>query len=323
MTRRSGPGTDPVHVPVMLREVLEHLDPRPGGFYVDATVGGGGHTAAILDRIGPNGRVLGMDRDGEALELVRHRLGADARLQLEQRDYRELKAVIEERGLPPAEGVLADLGISTIQLDGPGRGFSFTRDEPLDMRMDRSRGVTAAEWLAAQDEGSLTRVIREYGEEVRHARTIARALLQRRDKVRTTGELADVVRGALPSRGPTRIHPATRTFQAIRIAVNDELDGLDEFVEDAVEALRPDGRLVVISFHSLEDRFIKRSLRRLQGECTCPPDLPVCSCGRLRRVQVLTSRPLRPQPDEVEANPRARSARLRAARRTSEEEQAA
>lgn len=316
MTQGAGARGSRAHVPVMLREVLELLDPRPGGAYVDATVGGGGHAAAILERIGPAGRLLGLDRDAEALEEARRRLGEDPRILLIHRDYRELPGLLDDAGLGPLDGVLADLGISSLQLEGRDRGFTFSRDEPLDMRMDRSRGVKAAEWLAAQDQASLRRVIHEFGGEVRHAGRIARALARRRQKVgpfRTTGELAATIRAAVPHEGRTRIDPATRTFQAIRIAVNDEIRGLDGFVADAVRALRPGGRLVVISFHSLEDRQVKTALRRLTGRCTCPPELPVCSCGRRKHVRLLTRRPLRPGPGELAANPRARSARLRAA----------
>ena len=306
----------------MCREFLALMQPSPDGVYGDATVGGGGHTAALLERLGEGGRIIGLDRDADALEAAGRRLGPDQRLQLFHRDYRELRQVLAEAGAGPLDGVLADLGISSLQLDGIGRGFAFSRDEDLDMRMDRSRGITAADWLAAQDVSSLRRVLREYGDETRHAGRIARALVRRRDQVgplKTTGELAATVRETVPVRGPRRIDPATKTFQAIRIAVNDELSGLDRFVEDAVEALAPGGTLTVISFHSLEDRPVKRTLRQLAGECICPPGLPVCGCGRVQRVELLTRRPRRPGPEEIQRNPRARSARLRAARRLEED----
>jgi len=318
MSEGRGPGEPPVHVPVMCREVIELLAPRTGGIYLDATVGGGGHTAAILERIGPQGLLLGVDRDAEALELARHRLGDDPRLRLFHLDFRDLDRVVEKAGAGPLDGIVADLGISSIQLEGRHRGFSFRRDEELDMRMDRSTGKTAAEWLEEQDMGSLRRALRDYGEEIRWGSRIARAIVNRREShgpIRTTGELAAVVRSAVPRRGPTRIDPATRTFQAIRIAVNDELRGLGKFVDDAIEALGPEGRLAVISFHSLEDREVKAAFRRLAGQCLCPRDMPICGCGRVERIRPLTRRPRRPGEDELMANPRARSARLRAAER--------
>ncbi|MGD8375754.1 MAG: 16S rRNA (cytosine(1402)-N(4))-methyltransferase RsmH [Acidobacteriota bacterium] len=321
MTAGDGPGPSPGHVPVMLSETLRLLDPPEGGVVVDATLGAGGHAAAILEAIGPTGRLIGIDRDPVALEEGRRRLGVDPRISRVHGDYRDLPRILAEQGVGPLDGVLADLGISSMQLDAPGRGFSFSRDEALDMRMDRTSGITAADWLAGQDEPSLRRVLREFGEEPRAGR-IARALVRRRDRIgalRTTGELAETVRAAIPARRPTRIDPATRTFQAIRIAVNDELRDLEQFVEDAVDALRPGGRLAVISFHSLEDRPVKRALRRLAGECRCPPDLPACACGRVEKIRPLTRRPLRPSEEEVARNPRARSARLRGAERLPEE----
>jgi 16S rRNA (cytosine1402-N4)-methyltransferase len=282
-------------------------------------VGGGGHTSAILERLGEDGRLLGIDRDPEALEAARRRLGEEPRATLVHGDYRDLTAIMKAAGFGLIDGLLADLGVSTMQLDGPGRGFSFRRDEPLDMRMDRSGGrTTASEWLACQDEASLERVLREWGEEHRFGRRIARALMQRQREegmFRTTGELAATVRKAIPGGGKRRIDPATKTFQAIRIAVNDELRNLGRFVEDAVNALETGGRLVVISFHSLEDREIKHALRRLEGECTCPRGLPICACEPLHEVAVLTRRAVRPGEAEVAANPRSRSARLRAAER--------
>ncbi len=230
----TGPEHVPVHVPVMCTEVLESLQPRIGGCYVDATLGGGGHAEALLSRIGPRGRLIAIDRDAEALEVARGRLGDDDRLQCFHRDYRALREVLDEAGSGPLDGLLADLGMSTLQLEGAGRGFTFSRDEDLDMRMDRTRDTTAADWLAAQDEASLRRALRDYGDEGRFASRIARALTRRRDRIgpfRTTGELAAVVRAAVPGRG--RIDPATRTFQAIRIAVNDELRGLGRFARQS------------------------------------------------------------------------------------------
>jgi 16S rRNA (cytosine1402-N4)-methyltransferase len=311
----------------MLQEVLEFLQPQPGKVIVDATVGGGGHAAAILEQLGADGRLVGIDRDAEALQVARRNLGEDARFVPVHGDHRDLKTHLQTLDVQHVDGLLADLGISTLQLDGAGRGFAFRRDEPLDMRMDRSRGVTAAEWLASQDVSSLEHAVRTWGEEGRHARRIARRLVQHQQEqgpFETTGQLADAVREALPahvSRG--KIHPATRTFQAVRIAVNDELRGLGQFVEDAADAVRPGGRLVFISFHSLEDRPVKQALRRLEGQCVCPPDLPVCGCHPVQRVRLLRRGACKAGDDELARNPRARSARLRAAECVAHQEAAA
>jgi len=318
MTPGTEPDFTPVHAPVMLHEVIEFLRPHPGNVIVDATLGGGGHAAAILPLLGVDGRLVGIDRDAEALEVARRNLGDDGRILQVHGDHRDLPMHLEALGIKQVDGLLADLGISTLQLDGAGRGFAFRRDEPLDMRMDRSRGVTAAEWLASQDTSSLEQAIRTWGEEYRHARRIARKLIRQQEEqgpFKTTGQLAHAVRSVLPARGSRGIDPATRTFQAIRIAVNDELRGLEQFVEDAIEALRPGGRLVVISFHSLEDRPVKQALRRLEGECVCPPDLPVCGCHPVRQLRLLSRGARKASLEEVAANPRARSARLRAAER--------
>jgi 16S rRNA (cytosine1402-N4)-methyltransferase len=313
----TGGDAPPVHRPVMLAQVLEYLDPRPGASIVDCTVGGGGHAAAILERIGPQGRLLGIDRDGEALGMLRARHRDDPRLRLVHGDYRDLPSILGAAGMGSPDGVLADLGVSTAQLLGPGRGFAFSRDEPLDMRMDRSDGPTAAEWLEAQDEAALERALREYGEESAFAGRIARAVLRRRNegRLRSTGDLAEAVRGAIPAAARGRIDRATKTFQAIRIAVNDELRGLREFVERGALCLHPGGRLVIVTFHSLEDRPVKLALRGLAAGCVCPPDLPTCGCGHVPQVHLLLRRALRPSPAELAANPRARSARLRAAQR--------
>ena len=291
----------PLHEPVMVPEVLEHLDPARGGLYVDCTVGLGGHTRALLDA--GASRVIGLDRDTAALAMARESSQAYGdRVELVHSDYRALTAVLDARGIGSMEGILADLGVSSLQLDAPDRGFSFRRDEPLDMRMDTSTGETAAEAIAAADEQALADVIYEFGEE-RHARRIARAIVAARKDapIASTGRLADVVRRAIPRKGYSRIDPATRTFQAIRIWVNSELDGLDVFVGAAADRLAPGGRMAVITFHSLEDRIVKHTLRALQ------------SAGR---VTIRTKRPIVPTEAEIDRNPRARSAKLRSAERT-------
>jgi len=287
----------------MVGEVLEHLEPSRGGVFVDCTIGLGGHTRALLDS--GAARVIGIDRDRDALARAADGLkGYEDRIELVHGDYRQVSELLDARQVSTVDGVLADLGVSSMQLDAPGRGFSFRRDEPLDMRMDTSTGATAAEMLATVDERTLADVIYEFGEE-RYARRIARAIVEegRSRRIETTGRLADVVRRAIPRKGYSRIDPATRTFQALRIWVNRELDGLDEFVMTAGRRLKPGGRMAIITFHSLEDRIVKHTLRAIQ------------SAGEVG-LQVLTKRPVVPSEAEVERNVRARSAKLRAAERT-------
>jgi len=305
------------HRPVLLEETLEFLAPERGGLFVDCTVGLGGHSEAILKSSGDT-RVIGMDLDPEALEYARERLAPfRERFRAVQANFRAIAAVLQEANEREPSGILVDLGVSSLQFDSPERGFSFRFDAPLDMRMNPAAGATAADLLQQLSESEIARIIFEYGEE-RHSRRIARRIVERRDQetpVTTTTELAELVRAAAGGHKRNQIHPATRTFQALRIAVNHELEGLGEFVETAVDLLMPDGRFVGISFHSLEDRILKRELRRLSGHCECPPRLPVCSCGAREVVEVLTRRPLVPGSREIDENPRARSAKLRAARK--------
>jgi 16S rRNA (cytosine1402-N4)-methyltransferase len=284
----------------MVGEVLSYLAPSEGGTFVDCTVGLGGHTRALLEA--GASRVIGIDRDPAALALAAQALaGFGDRVVLAHGDYRAFDETLSARGIGLVDGMLADLGVSSLQLDEPGRGFSFRRDEPLDMRMDPSGGPTAADMLASADEATLAGVIFRFGEE-RHARRVARALAAaaRVAPIDSTGRLAEIVRRAIPRRGYTRIDPATRTFQALRIWVNRELDGLDEFLRAATARLRPGGRFVALTFHSLEDRIVKHTLRSL------------AAAGGVR---LLTRRPETPGEDEVARNPRARSAKLRAAER--------
>jgi 16S rRNA (cytosine1402-N4)-methyltransferase len=290
--------SDAGHVPVLLDETLELLAVRPGGLWVDGTLGLGGHAEAVLRATAPDGRLLGLDRDEEALERARARLNPfGARVRLEHADYRELPARLgDER----ASGILLDLGVSSLQLDDAERGFSFQREGPLDMRMDRSERGTAAELVNRMREGELADLIHEYGEEP-FSRRIARAIARARESeaIETTTRLAEIVRRAAPRSRRPGFHPATRTFQALRIRVNRELDGLGEAIEHAAACLRSGGRLVVIAFHSLEDRAVKQAFRSLAG----------------RGFALLTRKPLRPGDAELRRNPRARSARLRALRR--------
>jgi 16S rRNA (cytosine1402-N4)-methyltransferase len=306
------------HRPVLLRETIELLGAARGGLFVDGTLGLGGHSEGILEA-SPDARVIGIDRDGEALAMALKRLARfGPRFRAVQANFREIARVVEEAGEREVHGVLVDLGVSSLQLDTGRRGFSFRQDAPLDMRMDASGDEeTAAELLARLPEEEIARIIFEYGEE-RRSRRIARWIVERRERgepIKRTNELADLVARAVGTRKADKVHPATRTFQALRIAVNSELEGLSEFIETAVDLLQPDGRFVAISFHSLEDRIVKQTLRRLSGYCECPPRAPVCSCGARRAVELLTRRPVGPDEAEVADNPRARSAKLRACRK--------
>jgi len=305
------------HRPVLLRETIELLAAERGGLFVDCTVGLGGHSEAIL-QASSDAQVLGIDRDEEALELAKQRLAQyGSRFRAVHADFRELTRVLATAKVRQVRGVLADLGVSSLQLDSPSRGFSFRHEAPLDMRMDTSSGETAAELLGRLSEVEIANLIFEFGEEPR-SRRIARAIVQRRERgqpVATTTDLANVVERAVGRGNKRRIHPATRTFQALRIAVNGELENLDRFLFDAVDHLEPAGRLVVISFHSLEDRIVKRTLQKLSGRCQCPPRLPKCICGARKAIDTLTKRAMMPSAKEIDENPRARSAKLRGAQK--------
>jgi len=307
------------HRPVLLLESLELLRLQPGATVVDATLGPGGHAEALLESIGPGGRVIGIDRDPAAIAFARRRL---ARFQ-EQfipllGDHRDLVELLLGVDVVVVDAVLADLGISSLQLDDPLRGFAFSTDGPLDMRMDPdANGVSAADLVATLDESGLRDIIATWGEE-RLAGRIARALVRERSKrpIATTRELALIVeKAAGPAARRFRIHPATRTFQALRIAVNREIEGIPALVSGAVSLLRRGGRLAVISFHSLEDRAVKTAMHGLAHRCVCPPGLPVCGCGRENIVRIVTSRPVVPGLAENASNPRARSAKLRVVER--------
>jgi 16S rRNA (cytosine1402-N4)-methyltransferase len=305
------------HRPVLLEETMKLLAPERGGLFIDGTVGLGGHSEAIL-KSSSDTRVLGLDLDPDALAYARQRLAPfGERFRAFQANFRDLAAVLQRANERDPNGVLVDLGVSSLQFDSPERGFSFRFDAPLDMRMDPTGGATAADLLQQLPESEIARIIFEYGEE-RHSRRIARRIVERREQgkpITTTAALADLVRLAAGGHKRYQIHPATRTFQALRIAVNHELEGLGDFVESAVDLLIPEGRFAGISFHSLEDRILKRELRKLSGHCECPPRLPVCECGARKVVEVLTRRPVAPSAREIEANARARSAKLRAARK--------
>ena len=308
------------HIPVMAVEVMSMLAPAPGSLQIDATLGGGGHAERILEASDPDGRLLGLDADGAAIARVAGRLQPrfGDRLVLRQANFRELAAIAPAAGFGQVDGALFDLGLSSYQLADTDRGFGFRAGGPLDMRFDTSRGVPAAELLATLDRIELSALFKRYGEEPQ-ANRIANAIVAARATapVSTAEELAALIEKVVPPnpRQPRRTHPATRVFQALRIAVNAELDALSDALAASIDLLRPGGRLVVLSYHSLEDRIVKRFLASERRGCVCPPEVPVCVCGRNPRLRLVTRPSLTPTADEVAANPRARSARLRAAER--------
>lgn len=308
------------HLPVLANEVIEMLAPAPGSLQIDATLGGGGHTERILEAANPNGRLLGLDADPAAIARVETRLRPrfGDRLVLRQANFRELSSVAPAAGFGSVDGCLFDLGLSSFQLADRERGFGFRAGGPLDMRFDPGRGMPASELLSTLDVAELTALFRRYGEEPKAPR-IARAIVEARRvaPITTAEELAALVERVLPPnpRQPRRTHPATRVFQALRIAVNEELDALEAGLHAALDLLRPGGRLVVLSYHSLEDRIVKRFIQSERRGCVCPPEVPVCVCGRNPRLRLITRPSLTPTAAEISANPRARSARLRAADR--------
>jgi len=308
------PDAASLHLSVMPGEVLRVLEVERGGTYVDCTLGLGGHAESILSASDAT-RVIGIEQDDEAMMLASKRLERfGQRVRLVKSNFSQIADVVDE----PVDGVLADLGVSSLQLDSETRGFSFRFDAPLDMRMDvASGGRTAAELLAETDEKELADIIYRYGEE-RHSRRIARRIVEKRksgEPIETTTQLAELVKRAVPFNPKDKIHPATRTFQALRIAVNGELDILEQFVKDAVDVLKTEGRLAIITFHSLEDRIVKHAFQRLSGKCICPPRQPVCTCGAVKKVEILTKKPLLPTEAEQKQNPRSRSAKLRACKK--------
>jgi 16S rRNA (cytosine1402-N4)-methyltransferase len=306
-----------IHRPVLLDEVLDLLGPHAGTFFVDATTGLGGHSEGIL-QASSTSRVLCIDRDASALELARKRLSRFGdRVRFAHANFAEIGKVVRDAGEDRPDGIVADLGVSSLQLDSVGRGFSFRFDAPLDMRMDTSSGETAAELLARLPEADIANLIYRYGEE-RASRRIAKWIVEKRDAghpIGTTSELADLVKRAVRTNPKDRIHPATRTFQALRIAVNGELDILDTFIADSIDLLETNGILAAITFHSLEDRTVKQAFQFQAGRCRCPPRLPQCVCGAAKKVEVLTRKPLIPTLAEQNVNPRSRSAKLRACRK--------
>jgi 16S rRNA (cytosine1402-N4)-methyltransferase len=310
-------GPDAEHIPVMAKEALDLLQCKPGGIYVDATVGLGGHSQAILEKIQPGGMLIGIDRDKESIEKAYARLKPFGEgFRLFHDNYKNLPLILNNLAVNSVDGILLDLGVSSYQLLSPERGFSFQADVMLDMRMDRTQQWTAADLVNNMSESELADIIYRYGEE-RLSRRIAAAIVQERERSPITrcSQLAAVISRVLKFRGHQAIHPATRTFQALRIAVNEELEGLEELLGEAFSFLKPGGRMAVIAFHSLEDRIVKRTFRRLAGQCVCdaPPEL--CTCPRQAVARLLTPRPMPPGPDELAVNARARSARMRSVER--------
>ena len=304
------------HVPVLYQEMLEMLNLGDGKIIVDGTLGGGGPADGILQQIGPNGKLVGIDRDAAAIERCARRLSVyGSKATLVHDNFKRIKPILKGLGIEKIDGAVLDLGVSSFQLDEGERGFSYNAEAPLDMRMDRGNPLSAYEVVNGYSEDELKRVIREYGEE-RWAARIAQFITKEREtkKIETTKELTEIIKQAIPAaarrEGP---HPAKRTFQAIRIEVNAELTGLREALEDYVSVLRSGGRLAVITFHSLEDRIVKQTFKRLFDPCECPKDFPVCVCGKVSQIKIITRKPILPEAEELEKNPRARSAKLRVA----------
>lgn len=308
------------HYSVLLAETVEQLHIKPDGIYVDGTVGGGGHAFEICSRL-TTGRLYGMDQDDAAIAAAGERLAPFGdRAVLLRDNYRNMRAVLKAEGVERADGILLDLGVSSYQLDRADRGFSYRYDAPLDMRMDRRQRLTAGEIVNSYSEGELYRIIRDYGED-QFARNIAKHIVKNRalKPVETTFELNEIIKAAIPARMRRDGHPSKQTFQALRIECNRELEVLRESLDDFIDMLKPDGRICVITFHSLEDRIVKTIFKKNEAPCTCPPDFPVCVCGKVSRGRVVTKKPILPSERELAENSRSKSAKLRAFRKEASE----
>lgn len=305
------------HVSIMAEQCIDGLNIKEDGIYVDCTLGGGGHSSYILQKLSQRGRLIGIDQDIEAIGAAKNRLAQYENVTYVNDNFRNIKSILSNLGIEKVDGVLADLGVSSYQLDNAERGFSYMHDAPLDMRMNRNERISAYEVVNNYSQEELERIIREYGEE-KFARRIAMFITDRRvlNKIESTYQLVDIIKAAIPAKarreGP---HPAKRTFQAIRIEVNKELEILNKTVEDSVQCLNEGGRIAIITFHSLEDRIIKTKFKEMENPCTCPPAFPMCQCGKEPLVRVITRKPIEPSEEEVEINPRSRSAKLRVAER--------
>jgi 16S rRNA (cytosine1402-N4)-methyltransferase len=304
-----------VHKPVLLQETIANMINDPHGTYVDCTLGGGGHLRHLVKNLAPDATVIGMDKDLDILEQTRSNL-ADLNVTLIQSDFRDLTRVLQELGIELLDGIMMDLGVSSFQLDEADRGFSFHEDAPLDMRMNREQSLDAREIVNNFDEEKIREILYRYGEES-YARRISQAIVNYRSgkDIESTLELVDIIKGAVPAKYCRAKHPARKTFQALRIAVNEELEAIREVLPQAVEALRPGGRLCVISFHSLEDRIVKHFMQEKALNCVCPPSFPICVCEHRAQLKIINRKPIIASPEECEENPRARSAKLRVAAR--------
>jgi len=304
------------HIPVMLSEVVHYLNCKPGKIYADCTLGGSGHASAILEKIIPDGILIGIDQDIDAIKNAKRKLKPyELNIHLFHNNFVNLPKILSQLNITAVDGILLDLGISFHHLDSSGRGFSFRKDEPLDMRMNIESDTTAEELINTMDEKSLAEIFFKYGEE-RYSRKIAKKIVsvRKKEKIKSSRQLSEIVCRAVSGKASSRrrIHPATRVFMAVRIAVNKELDMLNSFMETSVDLLKPEGRFCILSFHSLEDRIVKKKIKLLEGRCICPPALPRCVCNKTRVIRSLTKKVLRPTEEEVAANPMARSAKLRA-----------
>ncbi|OPJ63243.1 16S rRNA (cytosine(1402)-N(4))-methyltransferase RsmH [Clostridium oryzae] len=301
------------HKPIMLNEIVDGLNIKENGIYVDCTMGGAGHSEAIVRRLSKDGKLIGIDQDIEAINASKKRLEAFENVIYVNDNFYNIKNILNTLNITGVDGILMDLGVSSYQLDNGERGFSYMQDAPLDMRMNRENEISAYDVVNGYDKGELEKIIRDYGEE-KFARRIADFIVKAREnkKIETTLELVDIIKAAIPAKarreGP---HPAKRTFQAIRIEVNEELTVLSKAVDSAIEMLNSKGRMAVITFHSLEDRIVKSKFKTQENPCTCPPDFPICQCGKKPQVKIITRKPMEPSENELEENPRSRSAKLR------------
>lgn len=302
------------HKSVLLEETIESLNIKPDGIYVDGTLGGGGHAFHVCERLGENGRLIGIDQDEAAIEAAGKRLSPfKDKVTIVRSNYENIRSVLEGLGIEKVDGICLDLGVSSYQLDTPERGFTYREDAPLDMRMDQRQEKTAADIVNTYSESELYRMIRDYGED-KFAKNIAKHIVRAREAkpIETTGELTEIIKAAIPMKmRVTGGHPAKQTFQAIRIELNRELEVLNQSIDTMIELLKPGGRLCIITFHSLEDRIVKTKFRNNEKPCICPPDFPVCVCGRTSRGRVVTRKPIVPTEEEIEENSRAKSSKLR------------
>lgn len=300
------------HIPVLLNEVIEGLNIKPDGIYADGTLGGAGHSSEILKRLSGNGRLIGIDQDEEAIKAATDKIGRDDRVRIVRANYVKMPEVLQELGIDLVDGILLDIGVSSHQLDTPDRGFSYKSDAPLDMRMDQRQSITAADIVNRYEERELFRVIRDYGEE-KFAQNIAKHIVAARAEkpIKTTYELNEIIKASIPARMRQDGHPSKRTYQAIRIECNRELEVLKDSIDAMIDILKPGGRLAIITFHSLEDRIVKNAFRTAENPCTCPPNFPKCVCGKVSKGKVIGRKPVTAKEEELEVNSRSKSAKLR------------